>query len=156
MPAAHDKETHDNFRKELQHELKLVLELTARVDERVKLIVEKQSEVTQRLNNFIDSHNALASRVVTLEATSDLTNAKDIKDRYESIFQKVTRLEASDTASLKEKVDDLEKRVLKIEDHHAGWWSKARYIFDLTVKTAWTILVCYLLYRLGLNTPPIP
>lgn len=163
MPPADDK-----YRRELQNEVKLVLDMTARVDERVKLIVEKQTEMTARLNGFIDSHNALAGRVMVLEAGSG-----DI-DRFNGLFERVVKLEADPTADNIERVEKMvaefrayldeirrdavgvEKRVHMLEDASDGMWTKTRYIIDLIVKAVWALAIGYLLYKTGWSAPTTP
>lgn len=169
MPSAAD----DNFRKDLQTEIKLVLEMTARVDERVKLVVEKQSEMTQRLNGFIDSHNALLNRVTIIEAKNG-NGLHEVKNKVDTIIERVVKLESDQTNINVERIENtvnecrdimeemrrelvaVEKRVHKIEDASAGVWSKTKFVFDLVAKGVWVLIVCWLLYKFGLTTPPIP
>lgn len=167
-------ESQEAFRKDIGNEIKLVLEMTARVDERVKLVVEKQSEMTTRLNSFIDAHNALASRVTILEANQNNNGMSELRTKYETLFQKVARLEADcpreEIEEMHEAVNDcnkvidnmkldahkVERRVEKIEEHHMSTWGKAKFVFDLLIKAGWAIVVGYLLWKLGLSSPKSP
>lgn len=163
----------DNFRKDLQSEIKLVLEMTARVDERVKLVVEKQAEMTHRLNGFIDSHNALLNRVSVIEAKNG-NGIHDVKGKVDTMVERLVKLEADHSSGHFERIektvaecrdimDDMrrelvavEKRVHKMEEASIGMWSKTKFVLDLVAKGIWVIIVCWLLYKFGLNTPPIP
>ena len=163
----------DHFRKDLQTEIKLVLEMTARVDERVKLVVEKQSEMTHRLNGFIDSHNALLNRVSVIEAKNG-NGMHEVKNKVDGIVERVVKLEADQTNVHVERIENtvgecreimeevrrelvaVEKRVHKLEEASAGMWSKTKFVLDLVAKGIWVLIVCWLLYKFGLNTPPIP
>jgi len=158
---------------DVRNEIKLVLEMTARVDERVKLVVEKQSEMTSRLNSFIDAHNVLSSRVSVLEAKG-ANGMGELKTKYESVTDRLAKLEhsplkynveeiTSDIAELKTLVANLvkenvanDKRLTKIEEGNAGTWNKAKYIFDWVIKAVWAIIVGYLLWKLGFAAPLAP
>jgi len=158
---------------EVKTELKLVLEMTARVDERVKLVVEKQAEMTSRLNSFIDAHNSLSSRVSVLESKG-ANGLGELKNKYENLIERITRLESS---SLKSDFDDLEGsmdqydknvhnvikiiediriRLAKVEESHSSTWAKGKFFFDLFVKGAWAIAIAWLLWRLGLSGTHLP
>lgn len=168
MPAADDI-----YRKELQSEIKLVLEMTARVDERVKLVVEKQSEMTQRLNGFIDSHNALSNRVTTLEAKNG-NGIYELKNRVDAMIERVVRVELDPTKEnveriekaveevrdlvddMKKEIVSIEKRVHSVEDSQEGAWANARYAIDLAVKAIWALALGYVLYKTGWTAPTTP
>ena len=157
----------------LQNEIRLVLEMTARVDERVKLIVEKQSDMTQRLNGFIDSHNTLASRVTVLEAKAGNT-LQEMKTKMDQMVERVVKLESDplchhlaklegvvlksreDINSLVGVVGGIDNRVDRVEEGQDGIWSKSKYGLDLVVKAVWALAIGYLLYKLGWSAPNTP
>lgn len=167
-------ESQENFRREIGTEIKLVLEMTARVDERVKLLVEKQSEMTARLNNFIDSHNALASRVTILETNNDGQATRDLKYKYEMLWERVAKIEATtglqqlekmeeDVDSINHTLDEMKvnnhsisKRVEHVEEYNTSHLSRAKFVFDLFVKAAWAVVVGWMLWKLGLSNPHAP
>jgi uncharacterized protein (DUF3084 family) len=141
----------------MQIEMKKLLDLTTRVDERVKLIVERQQEMHSRLNQFADDHNELTTRVSIVES-----NSEDLQT-LDQLRQRITMLEAHGSESLNKQVDELEdqtyamdNRIRKIEEHNAGLWGKINKFLGLLVHGIWIIVVCYLLYKMGINTPPIP
>lgn len=160
-------------RKDLQNEIKLVLEITARVDERVKLVVEKQSEMTLRLNNFIDAHNLLSSRVSVLEV-KEASGMADMKAKQQALSERLARLEMSipeakiedieetlgtnekQLADLDEATRDLSKRIGKIEDDNNSSWSKIKYFADLGIKALWAFAIGYIMWRMGLQYPKSP
>ncbi len=161
----------DNFRRDLQSEIKLVLEMTARVDERVKLVVEKQSEMTQRLNGFIESHNALLNRVSVIEAKNG-NGLHDLKNKVDNLIERIVKIEANsdhinrvenivnkysdDVDQIQNELTNVEKRVNKIEESNLGIWSKTKFVLDHVAKGVWVVVVCWVLYKFGLNTPPLP
>lgn len=141
----------------MQIELKKLLDLTTRVDERVKLIVERQQEMHSRLNQFAADHHELTTRVSIVES-----NAEDL-ETLDQLRQRVTMLEAHGSEpvnkqvnELEDEVDIIEDRVKKLEDHHEGMWGKINKLLGLLVHGVWIIVVCYLLYKMGINTPPLP
>jgi hypothetical protein len=163
----------DNIKKDLYNEIRLVLDITARIDERVKLFIEKQSEMTHRLNGFVDSHNSLTNRVTVIE-TENVTILHDVKIKTDFICKRLLRLEAKLTNLNIEKIEknfneysktlslirgelsSVENRVHKMEDRNIGLWSKMKFFMDLVAKGIWVLIVCWLLYKFGLNSPPIP
>lgn len=141
----------------MQIELKKLLDLTTRVDERVKLIVERQQEMHIRLNQFAVDHNELITRVSIIES-----NAEEL-ETLDQLKHRVTMLEAHGPVSLCKSIQELEdqvyvleSRIKKLEEHHEGLWGKINKFLGLLVHGVWIIVVCYLLYKMGINTPPIP
>lgn len=141
----------------MQIELKKLLDLTTRVDERVKLIVERQQEMHSRLNQFAADHHELTTRVSIIESSSEELSS------FDNMRQRITMLEAHGSASvnktlneLEDQVSVVENRVRKLEDHHEGMWGKINKFSGMLIHGVWIIVVCYLLYKMGINTPPIP
>lgn len=121
----------------LVNDIKLVLDITSRVDERVKIIAESQQQMNTRLNHFIDEHNTLASRVTVLES-------KNINKIYDTV------------QDLEEKVVTLKSRIGNLEEHKQSILDKSKQILGFVYQAIFIIAVCYILYKLGISSPPIP
>lgn len=141
----------------IQVEMKKLLDLTTRVDERVKLIVERQQEMNDRLNKYASDHNELSTRVSIIESDTEAL------DTLDNLRHRITMLEAHGPDALRKAVDELEdqlyivdERVKKLQDYHEGLWGKVNKFFGMIIHAIWIIVVCYLLYKMGINTPPIP
>jgi chromosome segregation ATPase len=145
----------------LREELKAVLELTTRVDERIKMISSRQQDMGERLNRFVDEHNELSGRVPFFEDRLD-----SIEDLARRLMERVTLIDVRGSqlsATTATRVDALTDRIRQIEDRldknaaiAAGWWGTLGRIGQMIVHAVWVIIVCYLLWRLGLNPTPLP
>ena len=144
---------------EARSEIKLVLEMTARVDERVKLIIERQSDMSVRLNNFMDSNNVLSNRVSVIEAKGS-NGIGELKNKYDTIIERLVRLESSPLIgeidfiknhieSSKEEMNNFENRMSKVEDSNTSIWTRINWTFDVITKISMPILITWLLWQLG-------
>jgi chromosome segregation ATPase len=157
----------------IRSELKLVLDMTTRVDERIKLIVERQQEMNNRLNSFMATLNDLGSKVHVLESI----NFNELSNKQDALYERIVILETGGFNSFKELTQmvnaelksiklellkltteetELTHRVESIEDRNESWWGKIRKITDMGLHGIWVLIVCYLLMKLGLQTSPIP
>lgn len=154
---------------ELLNEIKVILDITSRVDERVKAIQTNQQDLTARLNQFIGELNQLTARVFVLESK----NGGKVHAIEEEIDRMKTRVERMDVGGsefyrrhvenydeteeeVEKNLADLDKRLQKIEQTNEGWQTKVKHYAGLLIQGVWVIIVCYILYKLGINTPPIP
>lgn len=118
--------------RDLFGDIKQIIDITSRVDERMKVIGEAQQQINIRLNTLIDEHNAVIAKVHVLEN-----------------FQK-TIIEQE------EKLLGINSRVKDLEEHKETIIGQFKSIMGYIWHGAFIILMCYLLYRMGLSTPPIP
>ena len=116
---------------------KSIYELTARVDERVKLVSERQATLDNKMETIIASHNQIVTRVVTLE-TRDYVELQKEVDKLTDLIQAQ------------------ESRLAILEDNKKGMDWKLGQVADFVIKLVWVVVACYVVYKLGLSTPPIP
>lgn len=116
---------------------KSIYELTARVDERVKLVSERQANLDNKLESIVASHNQIVTRVVTLE-TRDYVELQKEVDKLTDLIQAQ------------------ESRLAILEDNKKGMDWKLGQVADFVIKLVWVVVACYVVYKLGLSTPPIP
>lgn len=116
---------------------KSIYELTARVDERVKLVSERQATLDNKIESMVASHNQIVSRVVTLE-TRDYVELQKEVDKLTDLIQAQ------------------ESRLAILEDNKKGMDWKLGQVADFVIKLVWVVVACYVVYKLGLSTPPIP
>ena len=154
---------------ELLNEIKVILDITSRVDERVKAIQTNQQDLTARLNQFIGELNQLTSRVFVLESKNG-GKVHALEEQIDNLKTRVERIDMGGTEFFKKQFDeydetnedlddklrDLDKRLQKIETSNEGWQMKFKHYAGLVIQGIWVIIVCYVLYKLGINTPPIP
>lgn len=79
----------DRFYSEVSSSIKMVFDLTSRIDERVKILVEQHAEACERIDKLMD--------------------------RQEGIMNRLTMLESRDFAGLKSEVNEVRKSVRAVE-----------------------------------------
>src|SRR5581483_2004711 len=57
----------DRFYAEVSSSIKMVFDLTSRIDERVKMLVEQHSEACERIDKLMDRTEGIMTRVSVLE-----------------------------------------------------------------------------------------
>jgi methyl-accepting chemotaxis protein len=149
---------------ETLREIKRVLELTSRIDERVKHIAESHEKMADRFDKFIESHNEVVERVTKLESQNFIDRLEDMESESHAINARMTAVEGNAPYALKivdqslEALNKLSDRVQKMEfEHHdnsrkfksiGGWFS---WSGDMAFKLVWVVLAAWLLSRLGLS-----
>lgn len=157
---------------DLLQEIKIILDITSRVDERVKLIQSNQQDLNHRVNDFLSEFNELSSRVSVIESKSGGNlhlleqTINEMKIKIENIDiggtkssyktqEELDDLE-SDISDIKNRIAKIDEKVGRLQDHKNSWEDKANKYFNFITQGVWVIIVCYVLYKLGLQSPPIP
>ena len=104
----------------------LNIEIT-RLDEHLKMLDIRYNRIEERLEQKLRECKAC---------------------EYERLDKSVERLTEHHT-ELEVKIESLQQRTTSSENR----W---KLTFDFVYKAAWVIIVCYLLYKLNLNTIPLP
>ena len=152
--------------RQLAEELKLVLDITSRVDERIKMLVEYQTSVNHRLEKLSSDYNELLNKINVVESSND----RRIRDAIESVNQKISKIEillenmnrmGSNKTQLfieetRKDIDLLRNKIEKLTEYETDRMQKIKSFLGLVVQAVWIIIVCYLLYKFGLNAPPTP
>lgn len=154
---------------DLMDDIKQVLDISSRVDERAKLIQDTQKELTERINTFSHEFNMLSARVLVLESKNggrlheiqdDISDLKSRMDRIDvggtEVFNRAINNIEKERQDIVDKLHDVIRRVQSIELSHEGSQSAINRYVHLFIQGLWVIIVCYVLYKLGLQTPPIP
>lgn len=151
-------------------EIKQVIDITSRVDERVKIIAEKQQHMNERLEELSDEHNKLVTKVHVLESNSLVDQVMTIEERIARLKSRLEVVEAvgspkqqkfvqtvmSELGDVLGKTEKLERRVEELEHDKKTWGNRVSTVMSYVWQGTYIICVCYLLYKLGLNNPPIP
>lgn len=135
--------TNDQFYGQVSESIKMVFDLTSRIDERVKMLMEGQNDIESRINKLIETNQKTTS---------------DIKDEINDISEKVAIMENYELADEIEKAQNkMHLMEIRLEnlDHRIGShdksWSK---IFDTIWKLALMLIAGFILYKLGIQAPP--
>jgi chromosome segregation ATPase len=153
---------------ELLNDVKQVLDISSRVDERVKLIQVNQAELNSRFNALVDDFNNLSARVMVIESRNG-GKSHEIEEKIGKLHSRVDKIDVNTEAfrqslgSIKKldkeesiKIHDMIRRIYMLEHDSEGWQGKIKQWGGLVVQGIWVIIVCYLLLKLGLNPAPLP
>lgn len=134
----------ESMSKEVIQSIKAIFDLTARVDERVKMLAEKQINTEKKIEMIVVVQNDMATKLGILETR----NGNHLKEDMNSLTDEVQEL-YDNVKNLDTRIANMEK-AKNVNDNR---WS---LVFDFIYKTFWVIFVCYLLYKLNLQAPPLP
>lgn len=112
-------------------------DLSTRIDERVKAIQSKQDDFDIRLADVIKAHTELMHRLIILEQT----NGQSLRSNVDEAGRQLI---------------DIDKRLTQIEltsNRHEGRWNTT---FNFVIQLVWVCIAAWALFKLGLNSPPIP
>lgn len=131
----------EQFYSQVSESIKLVFDLTSRIDERVKTLVERIDDVEERIDKFIDVQQTLAHRVTVLETNDSDGEITDLKQEIEELKSKIQTLE-------------MKCETLQIKDQGHEWrWLVA---FEFVFRLSFVVAGGWLLWRLGWQAPPTP
>jgi predicted nuclease with TOPRIM domain len=77
---------------EFSSSVKLLFELTSRIDERVKILTESNAKLEKRFETFMDMQNLSLQRITALESkngTEIKRNVEDLNNRMREVEQKL-------------------------------------------------------------------
>jgi len=134
----------DAITTEITNSIKALYDLTARVDERVKIIGEKQVNFEHRLETLIENQQGVTTRVSILESK----NGQEVKGDISANSRKISDIE-KDMVKMTARVDTIASNQKTANNI---WLT----ILDYVTRGGWIIFICWLLYRFGLQTPPLP
>lgn len=119
--------------------IKLVVDLTSRIDERIKNIAEDSKKKDERLDRILDQQTNLTARITVLEAKN-----------YNGIKQDIHELK-SECKEIDVGIHDFSQRIATLEVQNTNANAKWKTAFDFCIKVVWTIITCWLLMKLGLH-----
>ena len=154
---------------DLMNDIKTVLDISSRVDERVKMIQASQVELSSRMHQMAADLVSVGSRVTVLESKNG-NRIHEVEDELNDVARRVDRMDHVGTegsrsftdsagkllAELKDQGRSLAARIQVLESGNDGWQSKFTFYWNLAIRGVWVVIVCYILFKLGLNTPPLP
>jgi chromosome segregation ATPase len=118
--------------KDINKENKSFLDITSRIDERVKMIIEKQKDVDDQIKKLVNDFHSVQEKIAII--SNDYS-----KEEIVELRSKISLLET--------KSESFDTRL----SHHDNRWEQ---IFDAFWKIILMIIAGYILYKLGLQTPP--
>ena len=137
--------------KEIAVALKTNFEVMTRLDERVKSLVEKLHEFDERIKLILQEQGELTTRVGIIEnrvCKPPCLYLSELKAAFERDLSNLNDLQ-SDVKTIENRVSHVERTATAVEDR----WKR---VFGFVFQALSTLLICWLLYRMGLQTPPLP
>jgi chromosome segregation ATPase len=123
-------EMSEQFYREVSESIKLVFDLTSRIDERVKILVEQHNEASGRIEKLMERHENILSRISVLENK----NGNHMKE---------------DVSTLQKEMKSLEVKVAALEiqsNRHENKWTLAA---DFLFKVVLAVIGAVLAWKLG-------
>lgn len=114
----------EHFYQEVSGSIKLVFDLTSRIDERVKMLVEQHNESSHRIERLMERHESLTNRIGFLENKIGIIENK--------ISHQVDLEE--ELQDLKESYQILAIKSASFEIHNVGQDNKWKLIGDFVFK----------------------
>lgn len=149
---------------EMFSDIKQLLDISSRVDEKVKTIQSTQQELSLRLRELTDDMSQMSARLMVLESKNG-GHIHVIENQVRELETKVDIINANGTAKFSKihsdedvlsKCKTMDFRIQKLEGINDGWQARVKQYGGLVIQGVWVVVVCYILYRLGLNGTPIP
>ncbi len=122
-----------NLSNEVNESLKLVFDITSRIDERMKALIQSNNESKERIEKLYDQHMALFNRITVLE---NKNNISDLQNEVNALEDKV--------ASLSESLLHIEKDVAQ----NTNRWAT---IIDLVFKIGIIVIGGIILWKMGIK-----
>jgi len=129
----------ENLQREVANSIKSLFDLTSRMDERVKMMVEKQSQLEDKIDNLSKTQ-------------ADLTTQVTVLDGGQVGLSKLS----SSLEEIEDEIVEIDIRLRGAEKTNSSFEKKWSYFLGFIRDTVWVIVVCYLLYKLNLQAPPLP
>jgi uncharacterized protein YhaN len=125
----------EKFR-EVNDSLKLVFEMTARIDERMKVLIESNSESKDRIEKLYENQMTLINRIAILENKNSTELITDLKN---------------DVNIIDGKIEHLSERLIHVEKEMAQTTNKWSSVVDFIFKVGVVVIGSIILWKLGLK-----
>lgn len=144
----------EQFFGQVSDSIQLVFDLTSRIDERVKMLIEQQNDLEGRVEKLLEMHQSSNSRLVLLESKEYPSLKEDLARIKENVL--TIALISKEVEGLQSKIQTLEIKsemiAMKMGTHDNRWL----LAFDTIWKLGLMLVAGYILYKLGLQAPPVP
>jgi len=72
------------------------------------------------------------------------------------VFQRTSQEVNENIDEITDKFIELQTRLQALEHSNDSWQGRVRHYGGLIIQGIWVIVVCYALFKLGLNPTPLP
>ena len=126
----------ENFYAEVHDSLKLVFDITSRIDERMKALIENNNEAKDRIEKLYENQMVLINRITVLENKNSFQAVVDLKNE-------VNIMEG--------RVDHLSERLIHVEKEMNQANSKWAAVIDFIFKVGVVVIGAIILWKLGIK-----
>jgi len=126
----------NNLYIELNESLKLVFDITSRIDERTKVLIESNHESKARIEKLYNGQSELINRITILENKNNFQIINDIKNEISII---------------ENKVEHLSERCLHLEKDMTQTTNKWSTMIDFFFKISTVVVGGLILWKLGIK-----
>lgn len=129
---------------QLSESIKLVFDLTSRIDERVKHLSQQNVDFSVHIKNFIDKHQDINTRICVLESKDYAMMKREIED----MGQKLAIIESR---NINKRLEDVEGKMEQMNFFKTTTEGKVKIFVDIFWKLLVGVLTCYIAFKLGVN-----
>jgi hypothetical protein len=122
-------EVSPEFYSQVSESIKLVFDLTSRIDERVKVLVEQHQEANSKIERLMDRQENLLSRISVLESSDQRT----------------------DVDAVQKDIHGIQVRLSTLEIHNQGHQNRWDKTVDFIFKIAVALVSAFALWKLGIK-----
>lgn len=136
----------DNDYNKLSESIKLIFDLTSRIDERVKILIEQQNSTNNKVEKLVENDQGILSRIAILESKDN----KGLREQIDTLHHELLNIKNNqrDLEKEKEKIK-LELATLNIyNNQNVGRW---QWIGDATFKVFMATMAAILAWKLGIG-----
>lgn len=126
----------EKFYKEVNDSLKLVFDITSRIDERMKVLVENNNDSKDKIEKLYEQQVVLLNRIIVLENKNNVQLMTDLKNEINII---------------EERVDHLSERLIHVEKEMNQSNSKWTAVVDFIFKVGVVVVGAIILWKLGIK-----
>lgn len=126
----------ENFYREMNDSLKLVFDITSRIDERMKVLVESNNESKDKIEKLYDQQMAILNRITVVENRNSTQLINDLKN---------------DVKIMDSKVEHLSERLIHVEKELSQNSNKWASVIDFIFKVGVVVIGSIILWKLGIK-----
>lgn len=126
----------ENFYKEVNDSLKMVFDITSRIDERMKVLVENHNESKDKIEKLCDQQITLLNRLTILENKNGIEAMHELRNEVNTLDQKI---------------EGISERLLYVEKEMTHSSNKWTSILDFIFKVGVVVIGSIILWKLGLK-----
>lgn len=133
-------EMNEQLYRQVSDSIKLVFDLTSRMDERVKMLVGQHNKVNQKIEKLMERQENHLTRVSVLEAAKEDNNLKEDVQEMEKNIKEIAK-----------KQHELITKISALEINNTSHDNKWKLLGDFIFKLCMTVIAAIIAWRLGIS-----